>query len=492
MLDEYCFQFLSRLARCVSTNRKRSSSNPIAVSCAEILEVRVVPSAVQVTPLSGLVTTEAGGAVQFEVVLTSQPKGKVKIPIASSNPKEGVVSTKQLIFTSANWAAPQSFTVKGVDDLVTDGDNAYDVVLGKFKSRDKVYKALTPITQAITNTDDDIPGVKITAGNNLTTTEAGGAANFSVKLGSQPTSNVVIPFQSSNTAEGTVTSSITFTPKNWNQSQTVKITGVNDSTIDGNQGYQVIFGTTQSLDQNYAGLTADPISLTNLDDDTAGVVVSPSSISAVNEGSSKNFAFRLTAQPAADVTVTLTVIDGLDQATLSNTTLTFTPVNWKTSQNVAVSGLLGDGIDGNQLFRFDIDTVSDDSLFNLLPTQTVAVTIRDSEAPAPTLDGNYSGIYSGSISTFGFSQSVSGNIEASVVGNTFTMTQPISLTKTLPGDGTVNIFLPISAAAFSGVTFTGDTVENPDGSVTVSGSWSITKLGVHGGGTWSITRAPLA
>jgi hypothetical protein len=483
-------QFVSNFVRAfASRNSARRRMPHFSTDLIELLETRVVPSSIQVVPVSGTSTTESGGTAQFTVTLSSQPTKNVTIPLKSSNIHEGTVNVKSLVFTPANWATPQTFTVKGIDDTIVDGDKSYTVTLGKFKSTDKTYKALPAIVEQLTNVDNDVPSIKVSAGNNLQTTEGGGKATFTVKLGTKPTGNVVIPLQSTNTSEGTVTSSITFTPTNWNTAQTVTVTGVNDSKVDGNQAYQILFGSATSTDTAYAGKTSAPISLTNVDNNVAGLSISPKTSLTINEGSSKDIGMKLTAQPTDDVTVTFTVTDGDGQATLSTTSLTFTPANWNSTQNVTINAVAGDGIDGDQLFKFDVNTTSNDVLFNNLPTQSIGETIHDTEAPAPNYDGSYTGTYSGSVTVFGVPSAQNGNIAATVAGNTFSMTQPFVAAGTLSGDGTVSVTIPVSSSIFSGLTFTGTTKQNSDGSVTVSGTWTSIKPLVHGGGTWSITRA---
>src|SRR5262249_2243097 len=60
----------------------------------------------------------------------------------------------------------------------------------------------------------------------LTTTEDGGTDRFTVVLGRQPTADVSIGLRSSDPTQGTIsTSSLTFTPANWNAPQAVTITG---------------------------------------------------------------------------------------------------------------------------------------------------------------------------------------------------------------------------------------------------------------------------
>ena len=72
------------------------------------------------------------------------------------------------------------------------------------------------------------------------TKEDGTTATFNVALKSAPSANVTVNVSSSNNSEGTVSpSSLTFTTNNWNTAQTVTVTGVNDSSLDGHQAYKI-------------------------------------------------------------------------------------------------------------------------------------------------------------------------------------------------------------------------------------------------------------
>lgn len=120
------------------------------------------------------------------------------------------------------------------------------------------------------------PGITVSPLTGLVTSESGSTAAFSVVLNSRPTDDVVISITSNDTSEGTVSvSSLTFTAANWDQSQTVTVTGVDDSVEDGGVGYSIITGPATSTDGNYSGLNAGDVSVTNTDDDTAGITVSP-------------------------------------------------------------------------------------------------------------------------------------------------------------------------------------------------------------------------
>ena len=71
---------------------------------------------VVVTPVSGLVTTEAGGTATFSVRLATQPTANVTIALSSGDTTEGSVGPASLTFTPANWNTAQTVTVTGVDD----------------------------------------------------------------------------------------------------------------------------------------------------------------------------------------------------------------------------------------------------------------------------------------------------------------------------------------------------------------------------------------
>ena len=122
------------------------------------------PAAVSVNPTSGLITTEAGGTAQFNIVLQSMPSANVIIPLVSSNTDEGTVAPASLTFTTLNWNTPQTVTVTGVDDAVDDNDVQYTIVTGDPTSGDAGYEALGAADVAdvtVTNTDDDLSQLEI-------------------------------------------------------------------------------------------------------------------------------------------------------------------------------------------------------------------------------------------------------------------------------------------------------------------------------------------
>jgi subtilisin family serine protease len=225
-------------------------------------------------------TTEAGGSVSFNVVLATQPTGDVTIPVSSSDVTEGTVSVSSLTFTAANWDVPQTVAVTGVDDNVDDGNIPYSIILGAANSTDTAYNGLNPADVALSNQDNDTAGITRGTPSGTTTTEAGGAITFTVRLNSEPTANVTVGISSSDTTEGTVSaSSLLFTPANWNVDQTVTVTGVDDTIYDGNIAYNAVVAASTSSDPLYSGINPADVALTNLDDEP----VPPTKFYVVND-----------------------------------------------------------------------------------------------------------------------------------------------------------------------------------------------------------------
>ena len=110
-------------------------------------------------------------------------------------------------------------------------------------SGDSNFAGLTR-TIDITNLDDnDTAGITVTPTRG-TTTEAGGSTEFVFTLTSEPTQNVTINFPSH--PEAQALSPLTFTSGNWNQPQTLTVTGADDSTQDGDQTYTLTPTVTTS------------------------------------------------------------------------------------------------------------------------------------------------------------------------------------------------------------------------------------------------------
>ncbi|MFA9391982.1 MAG: hypothetical protein ACERKD_19390 [Prolixibacteraceae bacterium] len=102
------------------------------------------------------VTSETGSSDNFTVVLDLQPATNVVLLITGLDATEGSLSTTTLTFTNSNWDTPQTVTVTGVDDALSDGNISYDLTITVDDANsDDAYDPIADQTVTVTNSDDD-------------------------------------------------------------------------------------------------------------------------------------------------------------------------------------------------------------------------------------------------------------------------------------------------------------------------------------------------
>lgn len=332
-------------------------------------------------------TSESGGTATFTIVLVTQPAADVSIDVSSSNTAEGTVSDSSVTFTNVNWASPKTVTVTGVeDDSTADGDQPYTINFGTPKSTDKNYSGLpAPGSLALNNVDNDSAKILVNPTKGGVTSEDGDTMTFTVVLASKPKANVTIPVSSSDEGEGTVSaSSLLFTPSNWSSKQSVTVTGVNDSAVDGSATYTVVLGNPTSTDTAYADINPPDVELTNTDNDTAGFVVSDAAGHTTEGGGTTTFTIRLTSKPSADVTISLTSSDPGEGTVAKSVTLTSS--DWDTPHVITVHGENDDVEDGAQPYTILTGLSSSaDPNYDQKVVKDVAVTNDDNDTAGYTI-----------------------------------------------------------------------------------------------------------
>lgn len=227
-------------------------------------------------------------------------------------------------------------------------------------------------------------GITVTAANNMSTSEDGGSASFSLRLTIRPTTDVIIGIRSSNPNEGVLeASSVSFSAQDWNQPKTVIITGVDDGFIDGNIAYSIVFTPAISGDPDYTGVTAPPVQLTNVDNDSinnAGFNVSPTSGLVTDEnGLTATFMVSLRSQPAADVTIGVASSDPTE-GSADKAQLVFNAANFQVAQMVTVLGVNDNDLDGPVRYTITLaPAVSADADYNNADPYDVIVTNNDND-----------------------------------------------------------------------------------------------------------------
>ena len=132
------------------------------------------------------------------------------------------------------------------------------------------YDGVANQTITATTTDDDTASFALGAISG-TVSEGATTATFTVVLGAQPDSDVVISVTSGDTGEATVSpAELTFTNGNWSTPRTVTVTGVDDALADGSQSTTITMSVQDaSSDDNFDGVADQTVTATTTDNDTA-------------------------------------------------------------------------------------------------------------------------------------------------------------------------------------------------------------------------------
>lgn len=257
---------------------KSSSTDTLYNNISE----NIIPITIKDDDLAGIIydstsaTLDEGQSITRSFKLKSQPISDVTLNISSNNSSRLSISKSSLTFTASNWDIEQSVTFTAIDNSIDDGDAAVSVTI-KSTSTDINYNNL-PSGFAITVKDNDASGIiadttpaAITEGQYITRI---------FKLKSQPKSNVTLNISSSNNSRLSITpQSLTFTPSNWNTTQSVRFTAIDDNIVNGNVDV-VISIKSSSTDNAYNNFTST-YTITVKDNDVASKIGTPAFSSGI-------------------------------------------------------------------------------------------------------------------------------------------------------------------------------------------------------------------
>lgn len=279
---------------------------------------------------------ENGMTDTYFVVLDRLPTGNVALTWAGN---DGDVSgIASLTFTTANWYVPQVITVAGRNDLRVETTRSSPV---RYTASGGGYSYVRHFNVIVG--DDDLnsaAGITVTQSGGTTAVAEGGTTDtVSVQLTGAPNNDVVVS-AASNSQLSLGNSVLTFTPQNWGTAQNITLTAVNDTVAEGAHSALVRL-TSASNDARYNNYVMADVPVTITDNETGPrlVLTHTSGSTNVTEGGPTDtftVAFAGGVAPAANVVVS---IAGSAQASVSPATLTFTPANYTTAQNVTVTAV---------------------------------------------------------------------------------------------------------------------------------------------------------
>ena len=266
-----------------------------------------------------------GGSKTYTVVLTSQPTATVTVDISGAS-GDVSVNRERLTYTTGNWHQEQTVTVSAAED--DDAESDAPVTL-QHRVRGGDYSTVSAASVTVTIAENDSRGVTI-APTELQVPEDG-EREYTVVLTSQPTGDLTIEVGGAANNVSVSPDMLKFTTSNWDRAQTVEVSAADDG--DTNTDNETVTLTHTSTGGGYEGVTLSSVSVTVVDNDVAGVAVSPTALD-VDEGGSARYTVVLTKQPSA--TVTIDVGGAAGDVTVSPTRWTFSTSSWNRARTVTV------------------------------------------------------------------------------------------------------------------------------------------------------------
>ena len=370
---------------------------------------------------STLAVTE-GAKGTYTVKLNAQPASDVVINVTATGSADVTVDTdaatsgnqNTLTFTPSTWGTAQTVTVAAAQDADAVNDTVTIAhAVDASRSADE-YDDVTIAGVTVTVTDDETAGVTVSKSTLTVAEDAKGT--YTVKLKTQPASDVVINVTATGSADVTVDTdaatsgdqnTLTFTPSTWSTAQTVTVTAADDDDAVNDPAsiaHAVVAG--RSADE-YDDVTVAGVAVTVTDDDTAGVTVSESTLT-VAEGATGTYTVKLKTQPTSDVVIEVMSF-GSDDVTVDTDaatsgdqdTLTFTRDNWNTAQTVTVTAAADtDAVNDSALIFHELVASRSADEYDAVPTARVRMTVTDDDTAGVTVSESTLTVAEGATGTY--------------------------------------------------------------------------------------------
>ena len=316
------------------------------VSSVDAVTITVMDTIPTLELLNELSAVSEGTAISLTVTSDKARTGKLPVMLtlavrsSSSFNADDIEGTLGPRAVSASFADSPGSTTGSVtiptriDDIV-EGDENYLITI-----TDGNGYAVGTNTTADGTINDGTTGSVTVSPTALTVAECG-RTTYTIKLDNQPSADVTITVGG---ASGEVTgadSSLIFTPTNYSTAQTVTVNAASDDDATDDS----VTLTHNANGGGYNSVSIAPMTVMIDDDDTAGVTVTPTSLSLTEGGTAKTYTVKLNTLPLGNVTVTPG--SGDTGAVMVSGALTFTPSNWDTARMVTVTPV-GDDDDDNE------------------------------------------------------------------------------------------------------------------------------------------------
>ena len=146
---------------------------------------------------------------------------------------------------------------------------------------------------------DDRPGVTVSPWTYTIRVTEGDTASYTVVLDTEPSDTVTVTVDGAGDDLTVSPSTLTFDGTNWNTRQTVTVAAVDDGIVEGQEEFRLTHTVAGYSDDFYGNVTgARDVRFRVADNDIAAVTVSPTSISAAEDGTAGSYTVVLDAEPS--------------------------------------------------------------------------------------------------------------------------------------------------------------------------------------------------
>ena len=244
-------------------------------------------------------TMSEGGSSSYTVELSSPPTAEVTVTVSAPEADLTILSAepRTLRFTPTDWDQPQTVTLAAGYDADTSDDTVTLTHTGEGGGYDGQTKELP-----VTVTDAESRAELLVAPTSISIREGDSdGRTYSVALGSQPTGDVTVTITGHSGSDLRVSGAaltsdaLTFTVTNWNAAQEVTVTAVGDTDTTNDE----VTLTNTATGGGYGTATAVDVAVTVVDNDTPGLVVTPTEV-RVTEGDDAGGELRDLAGEQAD------------------------------------------------------------------------------------------------------------------------------------------------------------------------------------------------
>ncbi len=274
-------------------------------SSAPVISISSVPYSI----------TEGSNAT-IGIKLTGNVSENYTVTVASSRPSSLIANPSTLTFTSNNFSIDKLVTLTAVQDENVVPESV-SIILSSPGLNQVIFQIIT--------IDDDTQNIVLSG---TTSLNENSTSTINVKLTQEPISNVVINLSSSVPSSlSLATSSLTFTPLNYNTPQVVTINAI----PDGNETSETAIITASS-----SGITSAKWDILCIDVDTKIVFTG---LNSVTENGTTTLAITLSGNPGISRMVSF-ASGNPNALSVSPSSVNFTSTNFNTTQALTVTGVV--------------------------------------------------------------------------------------------------------------------------------------------------------